>query len=323
MASWTCTTASTTARSSPATPSTSMPARRTPIVCAGKQAGRCAHCDHASAPAGTARDAAACERAARIAGRCGSHILIGRAVSSGGPALSAPSKFSACHWSAQTRSFQPSPYWLGDSRNSRLRARIRRSAGASIMPADRLFTCNCCAIKQWQTYDPCENAILRWKQKRSSRLKLWTPPSELNEVVLPQTVVGPLTRAAIFLVLCIRQDEDAVRASARLLCGSLRADSRGGVSRHRGGPYLRRRIRVRCLGQALRSASSCRASSVSGDSLRRTPCRLHAGRHSLPHSRQTHGPVLRTGHADHGRASATWSPSPTRCMAFAISTTAM
>src|ERR1700733_12285781 len=34
-------------------------------------------------------------------------------------------------------------------------------------------------------------------------------PSELNEVVLPQTVVGPLTRAAIFLVLCIRQDEDA------------------------------------------------------------------------------------------------------------------
>jgi porphyrinogen peroxidase len=34
-------------------------------------------------------------------------------------------------------------------------------------------------------------------------------PSELNEVVLPQTVVGPLTRAAIFLVLCMRQDEDA------------------------------------------------------------------------------------------------------------------
>jgi putative iron-dependent peroxidase len=33
-------------------------------------------------------------------------------------------------------------------------------------------------------------------------------PSELNEIVLPQTVVGPLTRAAIFLVLCIRQDED-------------------------------------------------------------------------------------------------------------------
>jgi porphyrinogen peroxidase len=34
-------------------------------------------------------------------------------------------------------------------------------------------------------------------------------PSELNEVVLPQNVVGPLTRSAIFLVLCIRQDEDA------------------------------------------------------------------------------------------------------------------
>ena len=34
-------------------------------------------------------------------------------------------------------------------------------------------------------------------------------PGELNEVVLPQTVVGPLTRAAIFLVLCIREEEDA------------------------------------------------------------------------------------------------------------------
>jgi porphyrinogen peroxidase len=29
-------------------------------------------------------------------------------------------------------------------------------------------------------------------------------PKELNEIVLPQTVVGPLTRAAIFLVVCIR-----------------------------------------------------------------------------------------------------------------------
>lgn len=31
-------------------------------------------------------------------------------------------------------------------------------------------------------------------------------PKELNEVVLPQPVVGPLTRAAIFLVLCIRPE---------------------------------------------------------------------------------------------------------------------
>jgi porphyrinogen peroxidase len=45
-------------------------------------------------------------------------------------------------------------------------------------------------------------------------------PSELNEVVLPQTVVGPLTRAAIFLVLCIRPEQDAY---TRLLafCGNL------------------------------------------------------------------------------------------------------
>ena len=33
-------------------------------------------------------------------------------------------------------------------------------------------------------------------------------PGPLNEVVLPQAVVGPLTRAAIFLVLCIRPEHD-------------------------------------------------------------------------------------------------------------------
>src|SRR5258708_2542552 len=32
-------------------------------------------------------------------------------------------------------------------------------------------------------------------------------PQPLNEVVLPQPVVGPLTRAAIFLVLCIRPEQ--------------------------------------------------------------------------------------------------------------------
>jgi putative iron-dependent peroxidase len=45
-------------------------------------------------------------------------------------------------------------------------------------------------------------------------------PSELNEVVLPQSVVGPLTRSAIFLVVCIRQDEDAY-AHLRTFCASL------------------------------------------------------------------------------------------------------
>ncbi len=33
-------------------------------------------------------------------------------------------------------------------------------------------------------------------------------PNPLNEVVLPQAVVGPLTRAAIFLILCIRPEHD-------------------------------------------------------------------------------------------------------------------
>jgi hypothetical protein len=36
-----------------------------------------------------------------------------------------------------------------------------------------------------------------------------TPPTDLSEIVLPQTVTGSLTRAAIFLVACIRHNEDA------------------------------------------------------------------------------------------------------------------
>jgi porphyrinogen peroxidase len=51
-------------------------------------------------------------------------------------------------------------------------------------------------------------------------------PSALNEVVLPQNVVGPLTRSAIFLVLCIRPDEDAyvqLRAFCAGLSGLVRA----------------------------------------------------------------------------------------------------
>src|SRR5271170_5097464 len=51
-------------------------------------------------------------------------------------------------------------------------------------------------------------------------------PNELNEVVLPQTVVGPHTRAAIFLVVCIRPEEDAyasVRSSCADLSGLIRA----------------------------------------------------------------------------------------------------
>jgi putative iron-dependent peroxidase len=34
-------------------------------------------------------------------------------------------------------------------------------------------------------------------------------PEQLNQTVLPQTVVATLTRAAVFLVVCIRQDSDA------------------------------------------------------------------------------------------------------------------
>ena len=44
-------------------------------------------------------------------------------------------------------------------------------------------------------------------------------PNVLNEVVLPQTVVGPLTRAAIFLVLNIRDDEDAYTSVCAFCAG--------------------------------------------------------------------------------------------------------
>src|SRR5271168_5085984 len=46
------------------------------------------------------------------------------------------------------------------------------------------------------------------------------PVNELNEVVLPQTVVGPLTRAAIFLVVCIHQEQSAY-ARLRSFCADL------------------------------------------------------------------------------------------------------
>lgn len=51
-------------------------------------------------------------------------------------------------------------------------------------------------------------------------------PKELNEIVLPQTVVGPLTRAAIFLTLCIRpdlRDYSSLRSFCADLAGLVRA----------------------------------------------------------------------------------------------------
>jgi putative iron-dependent peroxidase len=44
-------------------------------------------------------------------------------------------------------------------------------------------------------------------------------PEQLNQTVLPQTVVATLTRAAIFLVVCVRQDSEA--------CARLRSFSSG------------------------------------------------------------------------------------------------
>ena len=82
-------------------------------------------------------------------------------------------------------------------------------------------------------------------------------PSELNEVVLPQPVVGPLTRASIFLVVCIRQDEEAyseLRAFCADLSGLIRAvefrDIEAGLTciAVAGAIYLLMRDRPRTLG---------------------------------------------------------------------------
>lgn len=62
------------------------------------------------------------------------------------------------------------------------------------------------------------DAILKWQQQFEIG-KMGTP-GELNEVVLPQTVIGPLTRAAIFLVLCIRQNKSSY-AQLRSFCADL------------------------------------------------------------------------------------------------------
>ena len=63
---------------------------------------------------------------------------------------------------------------------------------------------------------------MRYSGESQSRIEIedMDTPSELSGIVLPQTVVGPLTRAAIFLVLCIRRDEDAY-ADMRAFCAGL------------------------------------------------------------------------------------------------------
>ena len=66
---------------------------------------------------------------------------------------------------------------------------------------------------------PIQNTLMDGNH-RGSRLKLMDTPKELNEIVLPQTVVGPLTRAAIFLVVCIRPEQDNY-ATLRSFCADL------------------------------------------------------------------------------------------------------
>jgi putative iron-dependent peroxidase len=58
-----------------------------------------------------------------------------------------------------------------------------------------------------------------WQSSRAA-LEMMEKPKELNEVVLPQGVVGPLTRAAIFLVVCIRSEQSS-RAALQSFCADL------------------------------------------------------------------------------------------------------
>jgi porphyrinogen peroxidase len=60
----------------------------------------------------------------------------------------------------------------------------------------------------------------KFKNEQATRGTAMDTPKELNEIVLPQPVVGPLTRAAIFLVVCIRPDQGN-RAALRSFCGDL------------------------------------------------------------------------------------------------------
>ena len=102
-------------------------------------------------------------------------------------------------------------------------------------------------------------------------------PKELNQIVLPQAVVGPLTRSAIFLVVCIRPGQDnyaTVRSFCADLSGLVRAvefrDAEAGLTCVVG-------FGSDAWDKALWITSPRRAPSVSGDSLGWPPCRLHAG----------------------------------------------
>ena len=53
-----------------------------------------------------------------------------------------------------------------------------------------------------------------------TEIEVMDTPKELNEIVLSQTVVGPLTRSAIFLVVCIRAERDSY-ATIRSFCADL------------------------------------------------------------------------------------------------------
>jgi porphyrinogen peroxidase len=79
---------------------------------------------------------------------------------------------------------------------------------------------------------------------------------------IPQPVVAPLTRAAMFLVVTVNA-EPACDAAVRALCGDLAGLLRAiGFRDLDGRVVLHHGVRLRCLGPVLRRSEAARTASV-------------------------------------------------------------
>ena len=146
--------------------------------------------------------------------------------------------------------------------------------------------------------------------------------SPTDAVVVAQPVSAPLTRAAIFLVVTINPGADnsgAIRSFCADFSGLVRAvefrDLEAGLSCVMGiGSDAWDRLFGNPRPAELHPFREFKAGSRQAIATARRP--------SVPHPRQTDGPLLRNGGADHGQARRRGHARSTKCMAFAISTTA-
>jgi porphyrinogen peroxidase len=96
-----------------------------------------------------------------------------------------------------------------------------RSPQPHIIPISSSSETVCCIVSTLDgRSNPATIASAQPEKSQGSEIEYMDPPKELNEIVLPQTVVGPLTRSAIFLVVCIRPGE-ASYAAVRSFCADL------------------------------------------------------------------------------------------------------